>query len=86
MGIRRTDSSLDVTTEAIAAHFRKYYTKLYNLPPQHRPPDLLGDRKHIIQDFLLRSGLPKLKDIDIIPLEEQITSTEIRQADKLSKA
>lgn len=59
MGIRRPDGLLDVTTEAIATHFHSYYSKLYNLSPQHRPPEVQGDRAQAIQKYLTESVLPK---------------------------
>lgn len=82
MGIRRQDGSLDLLTEAITTHFHSYYIKLYNLPTQHRPPTMTDDRAQAIQDYLNKSGLPKLTEADTSPLEEPITPLEIHQAFK----
>lgn len=79
LDIKLPDGTLDVTTEAIATNFHVYYSKLYNLPPQHRPPDVTGDRAQAIQDYLNSSGLPKLSDADTTKLEDQISSTEIQK-------
>lgn len=85
MGIRGADGSLDVKTDDIAKHFQAYYSKLYNLPAQHGPPEIAGDRTQAIQDYLKQSGLPQLDMEDITQLEEQISSIEIQQAIKALK-
>lgn len=84
-GIKREDGKLDVATEAIAEHFHNFYTKLYNQAPQHRQPHMEGDRIQIIQDYLLKSGLPTLPDPDSDLLEALITAIELRQAIKQLK-
>lgn len=82
MGIKRANGSLDVTTEAIAQHFHTFYSNLYNLPQQYRQPGMVGDRSQIIRDFLDKRGLPALDDLDATLLENQIETSEIRNAIK----
>lgn len=82
MGIRRAQGSLDVTTEAIAKHFHSFYTDLYNLPQQHRRPDMIGDRTQIIRDYLKNNGLPSLDALHANALEFPKDSMEIREAIK----
>lgn len=43
-GIQDIGGNIDRTTDKIAQHFQEFYTNLYNLPNQHRPPNLQGDR------------------------------------------
>ena len=66
-----------MTAEAIADRFHGFYTRLYNLPPQHRHPDMAVDRMQVINDYLTKSGLPNLSESDAALLEEPITSQEI---------
>lgn len=73
---------MEVTSEAIASQFHNYYSKLYNLPRQNRPPAILTDRIQAIQEYLVESGLPRLETAETTPLEEQITLTEIQGAIK----
>lgn len=72
MSIKWAKGSLDVTTEAIARYFHTFYTNFYNLSQQHRQPGLTGDRAQIIRDFLDKSGLPSLDDLDANTLKSQI--------------
>lgn len=85
-GIKNNIGKLDVASERIAEHFQNFYTKLYNLPPQHKQPHMVGDRAQIIQDYLTKSGLPKLVDIDADLLETPISSSELRQSIKQLKS
>lgn len=84
-GIKRQNGNIDMTTEAIAAHFHEFYTKLYNLPPQHRLQGMEGDRTQIIQEYLTKSGLPTLQDMESSLLETSITPLGIKQAIKQLK-
>lgn len=43
---------------------------------------MIGDRTQIIQDYLDKSGLPTLSDLNANLLEGQIEASEIRQAIK----
>lgn len=81
-GIKRANGSLDVSTEDIAKHFHEYYTNLYNLPPQHTLPGLTGDRPQIIREYLVKSGLPSLEDVEANTLECPIDTSEIKLAIK----
>lgn len=76
-GIKKQNGETAVTTEAIAAQFQEFYTKLYNLPPQHKPQDMVGDRSRLIQDFLIKSGLLKIQELDVSSLDAPITQLEI---------
>lgn len=80
--IKQPNGTLDVATEAIVKHSHSFYTNLYNLPPQHRQTGMIGDRTQIIQDYLDKSGLPALSDLDATLLEGQIEASEIRYAIK----
>lgn len=85
VGIRSKEGKLEVKPEAIANHFHAFYTKLYNLPPQHKPPQMLGDRTQLIQDYIRHSGLPSLPKDDTDLLEAPFTTAEVKQAIKLLK-
>lgn len=47
-GIRTKEGQLEVASEAIVKQFHAFYTKLYNLPPQHKLSQMTGDRAQII--------------------------------------
>lgn len=85
-GIKWENGKIDVASEAIAEHFHNFYAKLYNLPPQHRQPHMEGDRAQMIQDYLIKSGLPTLPKPDTTLPKAQITSLELKQAIKQLKS
>ena len=85
LGIKGANNKLDVSNEAIAEHFHSYYKALYNLPQQHRPPGMVGNRSQVIQDFLIKSGLPILDTTDTGVLEDKITPSEIQEVIKKLK-
>lgn len=76
------EGTLENKPEKIAGLFQKFYTKLYNIQPQHKPPHLSKAKEEIIQDFLKDSNLPSLKKGDRDKLEEPITINELQAAIK----
>lgn len=82
LGITNKKGTLDISDDLIAQHFHEYYTKLYNLPTQHKPTGLQGNRKQIIQDYLISSNLPKLTETDIGLIDQPIDPTELQNAIK----
>lgn len=73
---------LEHKPEKIAELFHEFYTALYDIKTQHKPPHIIGARDETIKEFLQNSGLPTLDPEDINKLEEPINITEIQEVIK----
>lgn len=82
LGIQNKSGKTDKATDKIAQHFHAFYTALYNLPPQHKPNNIMRDRDLAIKNYLKESKLPPLATEDIAQLEKQIEASEIQNAIK----
>lgn len=60
------------TTEEIAEIFRKYYTALYN--PMSEMEN--SSKRGAIQEYIQKSGLPRLSEEDLAALEEPLMAEE----------
>lgn len=73
---------LEHNSGKIAEIFHDFYSKLYKLPPQHKPPHLTLLKEDMIQKFLEDSKIPSLSPEDMNSLEDPITILELQASIK----
>lgn len=76
--IKTKTGILEHKPEKIAELFHEFYTALYDIKTQNKPPHITGSKEETIKEFLQNSGFPTLDPEDIKKLEEPINSTEIQ--------
>lgn len=84
--IKTRENKLIHATDQIAAEFHGFYTKLYNLPPSHKPAAVEGHRSQIIAQYLTQSGLPSVAEVDAMEIDRPIELMELLQAIKSLKS